>query len=177
MRSRATFRVPHWPLFALTAALAPVSFVSVCVWLDDAAGLTSTTAATALVVVQSLLLFTAAAWVVVRFQYLTLYRLELDGMVLRGRSVLKVWNIRLSDIEAVVPGWRASWWRADHSRYVVKRKNQGDLFIWCGKGLIDFLLCVGEADSRLGPNARDGTSRVETTRGRSGFSGAALPGN
>ena len=176
MHSRATYRAPHWPLFAFTAALAPIVFVSVCAWLDDAVGLTATTTAgTALVVVQLLLLGTAGAWVGARFLYLTLYRLELDRTAIRGRSVLKPWNIQLSDIEAVVPGWRTSWWRADHNRYVVKLRNRDDLFIWCGKGLIDFLRCVGEADDRLAQTSGDDPNRVERGRGRSGFAGVAIP--
>jgi hypothetical protein len=176
VRSRATFRAPHWPLFAFTAALAPVVFLTVCAWLDDAVGLTATSAAgSALVVVQLLLLGTAGAWVVARFLYLTLYRLELDRAAIRGRSVLKTWNIELSDIEAVVPGWRTSWWRADHNRYVVKLRNRGDLFIWCGKGLIDFLRCVAETDPRLAPSSEDDRNRVERGVGRSGFAGVAIP--
>ena len=167
------FRVPHWPFFALTAALVPFGFVSACFWLDDMARLMTRADAIALVVIQLILLLTAGAWLVYRFQYLTLYRLELDGDAIRGRSVLKVWNIQLSEIEAIIPGWRTSWWRADHNRYVVKRASDGDLFIWCGKGLIDFLKCVGVVDPRLAPNENDGTSRVERARGRSGF--AILP--
>jgi hypothetical protein len=144
--------------------------------MDVSVGLTATTGVgTALVVVQLVLLVIAGAWVVARFLYLTLYRLELDRAAIRGRSVLKAWNIQLSDIEAVVPGWRTSWWRADHNRYVVKLRNRGDLFIWCGKGLIDFLRCVGDADERLAQSSEDDPNRVERRRGRSGFAGIAIP--
>ncbi len=119
--------------------------------------------------VQLLLLLAGAAWIVTRFEYYTLVRVELHGGAIRGRSVLKTWTIQLPEIDALVPAWRTSWWRADHNRYLVRRSDQRDLFIWCGKGLIDFLKCVGELDPRLAPSEHDETSRVERGRGRSGF--------
>lgn len=130
------------------------------------------------VVVQMVLLVTVSAWVVGRFQYLTIFQLELDDAVIRGRSVLKAWTLQLSEVEAIVPGWRTSWWRADHNRYVVKRATGGDLFIWCGKGLTEFLKYVGSVEPRLGPKDEDGASRVERARGRSGFrAGPEAAGN
>lgn len=166
-----TFRAPHWPLFALTGALVPLGFVSVCFWIDDIAGMNSTSGSIAVEAVQLTLLLAGAAWIVARFEYYTLFRLELDGRAIRGRSVLKTWTIQLSEIDSLAPGWRTSWWRADHNRYVLRRSTHGDLFIWCGKGLTDFLRCVGEVDPRLAPNENDRTSRVENGRGRSGFAG------
>ncbi len=174
MPPRATFRAPHWPLFALTGALAPLGFISVCVWLDDLAGMNSSSGSMVVEALQLLLLLVGAAWIVARFEYHTLFRVELDGCAIRGRSVIKTWSIQLSEIDAVVPAWRTSWWRADHNRYVVRRSGHRDLFIWCGKGLNDFLKCVGEVDPRLAPSEHDEMSRVENGRGRSGFA-RALP--
>ncbi len=171
MPPSATFRAPHWPLFALTGVLAPLGFVTVCVWIDDVAGMNSTSASMVVEVVQLLLLVAAWTWIVAIFEYHTLFRVELHDRAIRGRSVFKTWTIQLSDIDAVVPGWRTSWWRADHNRYVVRRSTHEDLFIWCGKGLIDFLRCVGEVDPRLAPTENDPMSRVENGRGRSGFAG------
>ena len=151
--------------------MAPIGIVSACFWLDDMARLTTRADAIAVVLIQMSLLVTASAWVVCRFQCLTLYRLELDGDVIRARSVLKAWNIQLSDIEGITPGWHKPWWTADHNRYVIEREECVDLFIWCGKGLIDFLECVGTVDPRLVPKQEDGTSRVERARGKSGFAG------
>ena len=169
MSATASFRVPYWPFFAATAALTPLGLVLASLWLDDRAKLTTSVDGIAVVVIQLVLLVTVSAWVVGRFQYLTLFRLELDDGVIRGRSVLKAWSFQLSEVEAIVPGWRTLWWRADHNRYVVRRATGGNLFIWCGKGLIEFLRCVGTVEPRLGPKEEDGTSRVERSRGRSGF--------
>ena len=169
MALSASFRVPYWPFFATTAALTPLGLVLACLWLDERARLTTTGTGIAVVVVQLLLLVIVSAWVVGRFQYLTLFRLELDDGVINGRSVLKAWCLPLSEVEAIVPGWRTSWLRSDHNRYVVRRATGGDLFIWCGKGLTEFLRCVGSVQPRLAPNEEDGTSRVERARGRSGF--------
>ena len=104
-----------------------------------------------------------------RFEYFTLYRMELDAGRIRGRSTLKSWDFSLSEVEAIVPGWARPWWIADHNRYVVQLAGGGRLFIWSGKGLDDFLQCVAAEEPRLGLEDGFRSNRVERSRGRSGF--------
>jgi hypothetical protein len=164
----ATFRVPYWPAFAATAALAPLGVILVALRIDQLAHL-MVGPAVAAVVVQLTLLVTLGVMVAARFEYLTLYRLELDVMQLSGRSTLKSWTFPLSEVEGIVPGWLRPWWSADHNRYVVKLSDGARLFIWSGKGLSEFLECVGIAEPRLRLDEEDRTNRTERSRGRSGF--------
>ena len=168
MQLRASFRVPYWPAFAATATLAPLGVVLVALWIDGLAHLMVAGPALAVVVVQLVLLVTAGAVVAGRFEYLTLYRLDLDGLQVSGRSTLKSWDFSLSEVEAIVPGWTRPWWSADHNRYVVELAGGGRLFVWSGKGLRAFLDCVAACEPRL-RITEEHRSRAERSRGRSGF--------
>lgn len=103
-----------------TAALAPLGVVLVALWIDDLAHLMVGGPALTVVVTQLTLIMAVCAIVAARFEYLTLYRMELRASQVIGRSTLKSWTFSLSDIEAIVPGWVRPWWSADHNRYVVK---------------------------------------------------------
>lgn len=165
--SSATFRVPYWPVFAATAALAPLGIVLVAFLIDDLTHLMSG-ASFAVVLAQLILLVTVCGVVAVRFEYLTLYRLELDAEEVNGRSTLKTWTFSLSEVEAIEPGWIRPWWVADHNRYVVKLSDGMRLYIWSGKGLSEFLELIAMAEPRL--RIGDGLpNRAERSRGRSGF--------
>jgi hypothetical protein len=166
-----SFRVPYWPAFAATAALAPTGVVLVALWIDDLAHLMAGGPALTVVVTQLTLIMAVCAIVAARFEYLTLYRLELRASQVIGRSTLKSWTFSLSDIEAIVPGWVRPWWSADHNRYLVKFADGPRLFIWSGKGLSEFLDCVGDAEPRLRLGDDERPNRAERSRGRSGFCG------
>jgi hypothetical protein len=170
----ASFRVPYWPAFAATAGLAPIGIVLVLLRIDDLAHLMVVGPALAATVAQLTLVVTTVAIVAVRFEYLTLYRLELDLQIVSGRSTLKSWTFPLSEVEAIVPGWDRPWWSADRDRYVVRLTDGRRLFIWSGKGLDQFFECIGEAEPRLRPSADDGAKRGERARGKSGFRGRLL---
>lgn len=165
----ASFRVPYWPAFAATAVFAPLGIVLVALWIDFLAHLMVAGPALAVVVVQLTLLVTLFAVVAGRFEYLTLYRLELDGRQVSGRSTLKSWAFTLSEVEAIVPGWTRPWWIADHNRYVLELAGGGRLFIWSGKGLSQFLDCVAASEPRLRITEEHRPARAERSVGRSGF--------
>jgi hypothetical protein len=167
----ASFKVPYWPAFAATAALAPLGIVLVALWIDDLAHLMVGGPALAVTVTQLTLIMALGAIVAARFEYLTLYHLELRASQVIGRSTLKSWTFSLSDIEAIVPGWVRPWWSADHDRYVVKFADGPRLFIWSGKGLNEFLDCVGAAEPRIRLGQTERPNRAERSRGRSGFCG------
>ena len=154
--------------------MAPLGIVLLAIWIDYLAHLMDG-AALAVVVVQLVLLVAVSGIAASRFEYLTLYRLELDAGQIRGRSTLKSWAFSLSDVEAIVPGWLRPWWTADHNRYVVEFAGGGRLFIWSGKGLDDFLECVAAEEPRLGQKVEFRQNRVERSRGRSGFEAEAQP--
>jgi hypothetical protein len=167
----ASFRVPYWPAFAATAALAPLGIVLVALWIDDLAHLMVGGPALAVVVTQLTLIMAVGAIVAARFEYLTLYRLELQASEVSGRSTLKSWTFSLSDIESIVPGWVRPWWSADHNRYVVRLSDGPRLFIWSGKGLNEFLDCVAVVEPRLRLGEAERDNRAERSRGKSGFCG------
>jgi hypothetical protein len=167
----ASFRVPYWPAFATTAALAPLGIVLVALWIDDLAHLMVGGPALAVVVTQLTLIMAVGAIVATRFEYLTLYRLELEASEVSGRSTLRSWTFSLSDIEEIVPGWVRPWWSADHNRYLVKLTDGPRLFIWSGKGLTEFLDCVAAAEPRLRLGEAERDNRAERSRGKSGFCG------
>jgi hypothetical protein len=167
----ASFRVPYWPAFATTAALAPLGIVLVALWIDDLAHLMVGGPALAVVVTQLTLIMAVGAIVATRFEYLTLYRLELEASEVSGRSTLRSWTFSLSDIEEIVPGWVRPWWSADHNRYLVKLTDGPRLFIWSGKGLNEFLDCVAAAEPRLRLGEAERDNRAERSRGKSGFCG------
>lgn len=166
----ASFRVPYWTAFAATAALAPLGIASICLWIDDLAHLTGSGSSLALVVGQLAIISMAGLLAAIRFEYLTLYHLELDAAGITGRSTLKSWRLSFSDVDAIVPGWRRPWWRADFSRYVVRLANGDHLFIWRAKGLAQFLDCIGTVEPRLRLSDECRSSSVERSRGKSGFS-------
>jgi len=130
-------------VFSATAALAPLGIVFVAILIDDSAHL-MVGPSLAVVVAQLALLVILCGVVALRFEYLTLYRLDLDAGQLSGRSTLRSWTFSLSEVEAIVPGWVRPWWAADHNRYVVKLANGPRLFIWSGKGLSEFLERVAQ---------------------------------
>jgi hypothetical protein len=139
--------------------------------IDELAHLMAMGPAFAATVAQLTLVLAMVVLVGFRFEYLTLYRLELDLEVVSGRSTLKSWTLPLSEVEAIVPGWDRPWWRADRNRYVVKLADGRRLFIWSGKGLDQFLECIGGAEPRLRLSAHDRANRAERARGKSGFRG------
>ena len=120
----ASFRAPYWAAFAATAAVAPLGIVVVALWIDYLAHLMNG-AALAVVAAQVVLLVGVSGVAASRFEYFTLYRLELDAGRIRGRSTLKSWDFSLSDVEAIVPGWARPWWIVDHNRYVVQLAGEG----------------------------------------------------
>ena len=77
MPSTASFRVPYWPVFAATAALAPLGIVFVALLIDQSAHL-MVGPSLAVVVAQLSLIVILCGVVALRFEYLTLYRLDLD---------------------------------------------------------------------------------------------------
>jgi hypothetical protein len=168
VRSSVSFRVPYWPVFASTAALAPFGIVGLALAIDYQAHLMAG-ASLAVVTAQLILLGTVCSIAAVRFQYLILYKLELGASQIHGRSTLRCWTLLLSEVESIVPGWSRPWWVADHNRYVVKLTSGARLFIWNGKGIGEFLDSVATAEPRLRVDDKDRDNRAERSRGRSGF--------
>lgn len=151
----ASWRVPYWWVFVGTFDVLFIGFVTLSIWSG------------APVAVVVWLVF--GAFTFDRFEYRTLYRLELEDDVLVCRSAVKRWRIPLSEVKSVIPGWRQPWWKKNGNVYVLSKNTGRPLYIWCGKGLFDFLTAIGSVEPDLMPRPEDGQSRVERSRGKSGF--------
>jgi hypothetical protein len=151
----ASYRVPYWWLFGGTFEVLLVGFIVLSIWIGS----------------WGLLVFWLlfGAFTFDRFEYRTLYRLDLVDDLLVGRSVVRRWTIPTADVTKITPGWRRAWWRRNRNVYFMTRTRGRPLYIWCGKGLFEFLTAIGSVQPELSPRPEDGQSRVERSKGKSGF--------
>lgn len=161
MTNVPSFRVPYWTAFAFVTVTLGVGFIGLSIWAGPP--------------VWRVLGVVLGLWFLERFTHRTVYRVELVGPELRARSMLRTWCVSLAEVRAITPGWALPWWRANRNHYVLLHQGGPRLFVWCGKGLAEFLACVAAVEPRLAQADADGVSRTEHSRGRTGFGRLALP--
>ena len=150
----ASYRVPYWRAFSLVVPLFLIGVIAAAIWAVNWG---------------SVVLLAIAIIGLERFTFRTMYEVNLGAGGLHGRALIKSWNIPLEQIADVIPGWRRSFWRSNPNVYVITRTSGPQLFIWCAKGLHEFLTAIGSLEPRLEPREEDGQSRAERSRGPSGF--------